>query len=119
MNQKIKYVGILAILPIFMIALAQDYIGEADAATQYSKGTPNQSFGSADSSVCGGALCGESTANAEPTQGLSNEVPKVEPPVVGIISINNFSGESSNTFNAIIEISTGSENLEEVYDERK
>ena len=48
MNQKIKYVGILAIVPIFMIALAQDYIGEADAATQYSKGTPNQSFGSAD-----------------------------------------------------------------------
>ncbi len=114
MNQKIKNVGLLTILPIFMIALAPDYIGDADAATQYSKGTPNQSFGSVGSPVCGGALCGESTTNAELTQVVSNEVPKVDPPVVGIISVNNFSGESPNTFNAIVEVSAGSENLENV-----
>jgi len=100
MNKTIKNVGLLAILPIFMIALAPDYIGEADAATQYSNGTPNQSFGSVGSSVCGGALCGQSTTNAEPTQVVSNEVPKIDPPVVWIISVNNFSGESPNTFNA-------------------
>jgi len=114
MNQKIKNVVLLTILPIFMIALAPDYIGDADAATQYSKGTPNQSFGSVGSPVCGGALCGESTTNAELTQVVSNEVPKVDPPVVGIISVNNFSGESPNTFNAIVEVSAGSENLENV-----
>jgi len=112
MNKTIKNVGLLAILPIFMIALTPDYIGEADAATQFSKGTPNQSFGSVGSPVCGGALCGESTTNAELTQVVSNEVPKVDPPIVEIISVNNFSGESPNTFNAIVEVSAGSENIE-------
>ncbi len=111
MNKTIKNVGLLAILPIFMIALAPDYIGEADAATQFSKGNPNQSFGSAGSLVCGGALCGESTTNAEPTQVVSNEVPKIDPPVIWIISVNNFSGESPNTFNAVFELSAGSQNL--------
>ena len=31
MNQKIKFFGFLAILPLVMVALAPDYIGEADA----------------------------------------------------------------------------------------
>jgi len=111
MNQKIKNVGLLAILPIFMIALAPDYIGEADAATQYSKGTPNQSFGSAGSPVCGGALCGESTGNIQPTQLQTNEEPRIDPPVIWIVSVNNFSDESPNTFNAVFELSAGSQNL--------
>jgi len=114
MNQKIKNVGLLAILPIFMIAFAPDYIGEADAATQFSKGTPNQSFGSVDSPVCGGALCGESTGNIQPTQIRTNEAPRVDPPVIEIVSVNNFSGESPNTFNAVFELSAGSQNLENV-----
>ena len=114
MNKTIKNVGLLAILPLFMIALAPDYIVEADAATQYSKGTPNQSFGSAGSPVCGGALCGESTGNIQPTQVRTNEEPRVDPPIIWIISVNNFSGESPNTFNAVFELSAGSQNLENV-----
>ena len=31
MNQKTKYIGLLAILPLAMIALSPDLIGEADA----------------------------------------------------------------------------------------
>jgi len=31
MNQKIKYIGLLAILPLAMVALAPDLIGDADA----------------------------------------------------------------------------------------
>ena len=31
MNQKIKYVGLFAILPLFMVALSPDLIGDADA----------------------------------------------------------------------------------------
>jgi len=31
MNQKMKYIGLMAILPLAMIALAPDYISEADA----------------------------------------------------------------------------------------
>ena len=31
MNKTIKYVGLLAILPLVMVAIVPDYIGEADA----------------------------------------------------------------------------------------
>ena len=31
MNQKIKFIGLLAILPLAMVALSPDFIGEADA----------------------------------------------------------------------------------------
>ena len=114
MNQTIKNLGLLTILPLFIVVLAADYIVEADAATQYSKGTPNQSFGSAGSPVCGGALCGESTGNIQPTQVETNEEPKVNPPVIWIVSVNNFSGNSPNTFNAVFDLSAGSQNLENV-----
>ena len=31
MNQKTKYIGMLAIIPLVMIAIVPNYIGEADA----------------------------------------------------------------------------------------
>jgi len=31
MNQRAKYIGLLAILPLVMVAIAPDFIGEADA----------------------------------------------------------------------------------------
>ncbi len=34
MNQKIKYIGLIAILPLAMVALSPDFIGEADAFIQ-------------------------------------------------------------------------------------
>jgi len=68
MKQITKYIGLLAILPLALVALSPSLIGEADAAIQQSVGTPNQSFGSADSPVCGGAICGESSANTEVEQ---------------------------------------------------
>ncbi len=66
MKQITKFIGLLAILPLALVALSPSLIGEAEAAIQHSVGTPNQSFGSADSSVCGGALCGESSASPVP-----------------------------------------------------
>jgi len=92
MNQILQFIGLLAILPLALVALTPNLIGEADAATQYSKGTPNQSFGSAGSPVCGGFLCDESTENTGLIKLVSNEEPKVNPPVVGIISLYSFSG---------------------------
>ncbi len=32
MNQKLKFIGLLAILPLALVALTPDLIGEADAA---------------------------------------------------------------------------------------
>ena len=60
MNQKMKYIGLLAILPLVMVALSPDFISEADA--QKSEGSSGQqspkSYGSAtDKIVCGDKLC--------------------------------------------------------------
>ncbi len=72
MNKTQKFIGLLAILPLALVALSSGLIGEAEAATQ-SVGTPNQSFGSAGSPVCGGALCSESSANTEVEQTKASE----------------------------------------------
>ncbi len=60
MNQKTKYIGLLAILPLAMVALSPDFVGEADA--QKAEGSPGQvspnSYGSATNDiVCGDKLC--------------------------------------------------------------
>jgi len=60
MNQKMKTVGLLAILPLVMIALSPDLISEVDAQKgEGSEGTQSpKSYGSATSKiVCGDQLC--------------------------------------------------------------
>ncbi len=70
MNQKIKYIGLLAILPLAMVALSPDLIGEADAAK--AEGKPGglsgpQSYGSAtDDIVCGASLCSTPEGSEDP-----------------------------------------------------
>ncbi len=64
-----KYIGLMAILPLAMIALAPDYISEADA--QKAEGSPSQispkSYGSATSDVvCGASLCNTPAGSADP-----------------------------------------------------
>jgi len=60
MSQISKYIGILAILPLVMVAMAPDYLGEA-AAQPADGSTGSQSpksYGSAtDDIVCGASLC--------------------------------------------------------------
>ncbi len=61
MNKIIKYIGILTILPLVLVALTPDLIGQADAE----RGPPPKSYGSAtDDIVCGDRLC--STPEGEP-----------------------------------------------------
>jgi len=51
MNQITKYIGILALLPLVLVALTPELIGQADAE----RGPPPKSYGSAtDDIVCGG-----------------------------------------------------------------
>ncbi len=69
MNQKTKYLGLLAILPLAMIALSPDLIEDANA--QKSEGAPGQispkSYGSAtDTIVCGGVLCSTPEGSPDP-----------------------------------------------------
>ena len=57
MNTKLKYLAILAILPLFTIGLATS-MNYAEALK--SQGTPSQQYGSATArTVCGGQLCSE------------------------------------------------------------
>ena len=60
MKQSLRYIGLLAILPLAMAAFAPDMIAEADA--QKAEGSPGtqspKSYGSAtDRIVCGDRLC--------------------------------------------------------------
>ena len=69
MNQKIKYIGILAILPLVMVALTPDLIG--DVLAEKADGSPGQvspkSYGSAtDDIVCGASLCSTPEGEQDP-----------------------------------------------------
>ena len=67
MNKILRYVGLLAILPLFLVVLVPDYIGVADAKkAEGSPGTvPPKSYGSAtEKIVCGDKLCSELEENS-------------------------------------------------------
>ena len=60
MNQKIKYLDLLVILPMLTVVLTTDYIGEANA--EKAEGSPGavspKSYGSKNKEiVCGDHLC--------------------------------------------------------------
>ena len=59
MNANLKYLGLLAVLPLLTVALTTDYSSEADALTK-SSGVGVKQYGSATKSkVCGDRLCSE------------------------------------------------------------
>ncbi len=69
MNQKMKYIGLFAILPLAMVALAPELVD--DAFAQKAEGSPGQvspnSYGSAtDDIVCGASLCSTSEGSSDP-----------------------------------------------------
>ena len=84
MNSKIRYLGILAILPLLTLALTTNYIIEVDAAK--SSGTPTRQYGSSTATVvCGDQLCKDYPGGHEgyirDTQGESiPEPPKISEP---------------------------------------
>lgn len=65
MNTKLKIIALLAILPVFTVALSQSYFTEADALK--AQGVSTNSYGSANAGiVCGDRLCSE--VPSEPVQ---------------------------------------------------
>ncbi len=69
MNQKMKYIGLIAILPLAMVALAPEFVDVAHA--QKAEGSPSQispkSYGSATTDVvCGASLCSTPAGSADP-----------------------------------------------------
>ncbi len=75
MNKKLRYVGLLAVLPLFLVVLTPDFIGEADA--QKAKGSPGSQFpksygSSTEKIVCGDKLCSELEENSVIPVGLES-----------------------------------------------
>ncbi len=69
MNKALKYAGLLAILSVFVVAAAPDYIGQADA--EKAQGSPGhvdpKQYGKAtEHIVCGASLCSELEGNSSP-----------------------------------------------------
>ncbi len=69
MNQITKYIGLLAILPLALVVLSPDLIGEADA--QKAEGSTwsqsPKSYGSSnDDTVCGASLCSTPEGSEDP-----------------------------------------------------
>ena len=69
MKQITKYIGLFAILPLAMVALAPELID--DAFAEKSEGSPSQispnSYGSAtDDIVCGASLCSTPVGSPDP-----------------------------------------------------
>jgi len=69
MKQTLKYIGLLAILPLAMVALSPDLL--LDASAQKAEGSPGsvspKSYGSStDDIVCGDRLCSTSEGSQDP-----------------------------------------------------
>jgi hypothetical protein len=69
MKQITKYIGLFAILPLAMVALAPELVD--DAFAQKSEGSPSQispkSYGSAtEDIVCGASLCSTAEGSVDP-----------------------------------------------------
>ncbi len=69
MNQKTKYIGLLAILPLAMVALAPELVSDvfAEKAEGNTAKQSPKSYGSAtDDVVCGASLCSTPEGEQDP-----------------------------------------------------
>jgi len=81
MNTTLKYIGLLAILPLFIVLLTIDYSTEAEGAKAVGPKGANSYGTSTGSKVCGDRLCSES----EPTgQSSSSSDRTPSQPVPGV-----------------------------------
>jgi len=114
-----KYLALLAILPIFAAIIVASNIGTSDAAV--AKGSPGavdpKSYGSATAGiVCGDRLCDEATPTA-PMPPVINVQEGSMPdfmPSLGFVSVSKFSGDSPNTYAVVFSVTAGKENLENI-----
>ncbi len=76
MNKYIKYMGLLAVLPLLTVVLTFDYLDDANAVTQ-SAGTATKQYGSATKDkVCGDRLCSETGGKVEMPKSSETEQPE-------------------------------------------
>jgi hypothetical protein len=87
MNNTLKYIGLLAILPLFTVALTTNYVIEADAEKSEGSKAPSRvgakSYGSKNNNiVCGDRLCSETGGRTAQLPSEEPEKEKMEEPAV-------------------------------------
>ena len=100
MNTTLKYIGLLAILPLFTVLLTIDYSTEAEGAKAVGPKGANSYGTSTSSKVCGDRLCSESEPTGQ-TSSSSDRTPSQPLPRVSIEEI-----EESFGLSLMIEIET-------------
>jgi len=116
---KLKHVGLLVILPLFVGIM----IGMSIQSSQAQLDEPRlgarapSSFGSATAGiVCGDRLCSDSTPAAPmpiAIEVIEDEMPEYMPSL-GFVSVSNFSGDSPNTYAVVFTVTAGKANLENI-----
>jgi len=81
MNTTLKYIGLLAILPLFIVLLTIDYSTEAEGAKAVGPKGANSYGTSTSSKVCGDRLCSESEPTGQ-TSSSSDRTPSQSVPGV-------------------------------------
>ena len=118
MNQKTKYIGLLAILPLFTVALSIGYIGEAYAINTSTAGgvgaTPVKAFGST------GQRCGEGSCAGTlgGQRGIIDEtkMDTVEGgPFVKLTQVSKASANSENLYKVTYEVFAGDKDVTNVF----
>jgi len=83
MNTTLKYIGLLAILPLFTVLLTIDYSTEAEGAKAVGPKGANSYGSSTGSKVCGDRLCSESEPTGQ-SSSSSDRTPSQPVPRVSI-----------------------------------
>ena len=86
MNTTLKYIGLLAILPLFIVLLTIDYSTEAEGTKAVGPKGANSYGSSTGSKVCGDRLCSESEPTGQ-TSSSSDRTPSQPLPRVSIEEI--------------------------------
>jgi len=117
---KMKYIALLAILPIFATIIVANNIGTSDAAV--AKGSPGLlapgSFGAATAGiVCGDRLCSDSTPVAPMPMTITVVEEDSMPdymPSLGLKSLSKFMSDSPNTYSVAFTVTAAEKNLENI-----
>ncbi len=118
MNTKLKYVGLLAILPLFTIALSIGYVDEAYAVNTSTTGghgaDPPKAFGTT-GQTCGQGSCAGTLGGFN---GAIDET-KMEPveggPFVKLTQVNTASANSENLYKVTYDVFAGEKDVVDLF----
>ena len=117
MNQKLKYVGLLAILPLFTVALTAEYIGDAYAIK--AKGEPGaltgpKSYGSS-GKTCGQGSCAATIGGVKAPIDETKMVLDEGGPFVKLSQVSKASTDSEYLYKVTFDVFAGDKDVVNVF----